>query len=92
MAAASDLSRPLLAPALPADVAAKADAGPTLIFDGVCNLCNGAMHWYNDRLREDEKVNFMWLQHPDTQVLLKNHNVTNIQESWALIREGKVES
>ncbi len=29
-----------------------AEAGPTLIFDGVCNLCNGAMHWYYDRIDE----------------------------------------
>ena len=24
--------------------------GPTMIFDGECNLCNEAMYWYTDRL------------------------------------------
>ncbi|CAD7962329.1 unnamed protein product [Amoebophrya sp. A25] len=89
-----ELGRPLLksalAPALRNDTMEQAEEGPTLIFDGVCNLCNGAMHWYNDRLRGDMDVKFMWLQHPETQALLRRHNITNIHESWALIRKGQV--
>ena len=28
--------------------------GPTLIFDGICNLCNGSMGWFQERVRKDD--------------------------------------
>ena len=36
--------------------------GPTLIFDGICNLCNGSMSWFQERCREDSPVWYMWAQ------------------------------
>ena len=30
--------------------------GPTLIFDGICNLCNGSMSWFQERVRNDSPV------------------------------------
>lgn len=64
--------------------------GPTLIFDGVCNLCNGAMHWYQNRLKPDKEkeVKFMWVQHPETTWLMKEHNITDIMESWVYVENG----
>ena len=28
--------------------------GPTLIFDGICNLCNGSMGWFQERVRKED--------------------------------------
>ena len=30
--------------------------GPTLIFDGICNLCNGSMSWFQERVLDDSPV------------------------------------
>lgn len=61
--------------------------GPTLIFDGVCNLCNASMRWYFERLLEEGSVNFMWAQHEDTQVLLKELGISDIYKSWAYLQD-----
>ena len=70
------------------------ERGPTLVFDGVCNLCNGAMHWYFHRLDPSHvdyrSVTFLWLQHPKTQALLEKNNVTDISESWALFEQQQI--
>ncbi|CAD7966764.1 unnamed protein product [Amoebophrya sp. A120] len=92
MATGPSAKAPLETPLLQSSAQSKAEKGPTLIFDGVCNLCNGAMHWYFDRLPPDnvEKVNFMWLQHPVTQEVLDKFEITNIQDSWAYFEDGEV--
>mmetsp|Transcript_61030 Transcript_61030/g.111817 ORF Transcript_61030/g.111817 Transcript_61030/m.111817 type:complete len:648 (-) Transcript_61030:60-2003(-) len=64
-----------------------ARCGPTLIFDGVCNLCNASMRWYFERLLEEDSVNFMWAQHEDTQVLLKELGISDIYKSWAYLKD-----
>eukprot|EP00930_Biecheleria_cincta_P070165 TRINITY_DN57811_c0_g1_i1.p1 TRINITY_DN57811_c0_g1~~TRINITY_DN57811_c0_g1_i1.p1 ORF type:complete len:620 (-),score=93.24 TRINITY_DN57811_c0_g1_i1:94-1902(-) len=65
--------------------------GPTLIFDGVCNLCNASMRWYFDRMRPEsiELVHFMWAQHEDTTHLLKELGISadEIMKSWAYVEE-----
>lgn len=70
---------------------ALATRGPTLIFDGVCNLCNQSMRWYYDRLGETG-VFFMWAQHEDTQVLLDSFGIhrEDILTSWAYVEDGIV--
>jgi len=63
--------------------------GPTLIFDGVCNLCNASMRWYFERLGEDAGVYFMWAQHEDTRALLEDLGIggDEIMKSWAYIED-----
>eukprot|EP00747_Dinoflagellata_sp_TGD_P019829 gnl/TRDRNA2_/TRDRNA2_127435_c0_seq3.p1 gnl/TRDRNA2_/TRDRNA2_127435_c0~~gnl/TRDRNA2_/TRDRNA2_127435_c0_seq3.p1 ORF type:complete len:649 (+),score=121.92 gnl/TRDRNA2_/TRDRNA2_127435_c0_seq3:59-2005(+) len=65
--------------------------GPTLIFDGVCNLCNASMRWYYDRIQNSKKgdVYFMWAQHDDTRPLLTELGISrdDILSSWAYIED-----
>eukprot|EP00747_Dinoflagellata_sp_TGD_P019830 gnl/TRDRNA2_/TRDRNA2_127435_c0_seq4.p1 gnl/TRDRNA2_/TRDRNA2_127435_c0~~gnl/TRDRNA2_/TRDRNA2_127435_c0_seq4.p1 ORF type:complete len:653 (+),score=93.74 gnl/TRDRNA2_/TRDRNA2_127435_c0_seq4:50-2008(+) len=63
--------------------------GPTLIFDGICNLCNASMRWYYDRLCQKESVYFMWAQHDDTRPLLTELGISreDILSSWAYIED-----
>eukprot|EP00397_Hematodinium_sp_SG-2012_P018368 GEMP01018813.1.p1 GENE.GEMP01018813.1~~GEMP01018813.1.p1 ORF type:complete len:664 (+),score=87.74 GEMP01018813.1:122-2113(+) len=63
---------------------ATAKQGPTLIFDGVCNLCNHAMWWYYNRCR-DSTVSFMWVQHDDTQILLAELGISDSMKSWVYL-------
>ena len=66
--------------------------GPTLVFDGICNLCNGSMDWYQNRCRSDSQVWYMWAQHEDTQELLNEIGISrqDILNSWALIENDVV--
>jgi len=66
--------------------------GPTLIFDGICNLCNGSMSWFQERCREDSPVWYMWAQHQDTHAFLEEVGITrqDILKSWAYIEDGIV--
>jgi NADH dehydrogenase FAD-containing subunit/predicted DCC family thiol-disulfide oxidoreductase YuxK len=66
--------------------------GPTLIFDGICNLCNGSMSWFQERCREDSPVWYMWAQHQDTHEFLDEVGITrqDILKSWAYIESGIV--
>ena len=64
--------------------------GPTLVFDGVCVLCNGAINWYYRRLSGKSRVQFMWLQHPVAQRYLEDVGVTDIHRSWAYIENGEI--
>jgi NADH dehydrogenase FAD-containing subunit/predicted DCC family thiol-disulfide oxidoreductase YuxK len=67
--------------------------GPTLIFDGICNLCNGSMSWFQERVRkEDRPVWYMWAQHADTQSLLSELGISrhDILRSWAYLEDGIV--
>ena len=66
--------------------------GPTLIFDGICNLCNGSMAWFQERCRNDSPVWYMWAQHEDTHAFLDDVGITrqDILKSWAYIENGIV--
>ena len=66
--------------------------GPTLIFDGVCHLCNGSMKWFSERCVPEVNVWYMWCQHVDSQTLLKEYGITNddLLRSWAYIEDGVV--
>lgn len=45
-----------------------------VIFDGICNLCNGAVQWI---IRRDPTMNirFVALQSPKAQQILRNHGI-----------------
>jgi NADH dehydrogenase FAD-containing subunit/predicted DCC family thiol-disulfide oxidoreductase YuxK len=66
--------------------------GPTLIYDGICNLCNGSMSWFQEKCRDDSKVWYMWAQHPDTHEFLNEVGISrqDILRSWAYIKNGIV--
>ncbi|KAL7552781.1 hypothetical protein ACHAWF_016035 [Thalassiosira exigua] len=66
--------------------------GPTLIFDGICNLCNGSMDWFQQRVRDDTPVWYMWAQHADTHELLTELGISrnDIMRSWAYLEDGIV--
>ena len=67
-------------------------SGPTLIFDGICNLCNYSMAWLSARLPPDTPVRLMWAQHPDTLELLTLLGLSrkDVLRSWACIVDGEV--
>ncbi|CAE8668968.1 unnamed protein product, partial [Polarella glacialis] len=69
---------------------ALARKGPTLIFDGVCNLCNSSMRWYFERLTPGATVYFMWAQHEDTKEFLDELGIKHddILRSWAYLQNG----
>lgn len=71
---------------------ALARKGPTLVFDGICNLCNGSMAWFQDRTRPDRPVWYMWAQHLDTHEFLMEIGITrqDILKSWAYIEDDVV--
>jgi NADH dehydrogenase FAD-containing subunit/predicted DCC family thiol-disulfide oxidoreductase YuxK len=79
-----------------ADRMALAIQGPTLIFDGVCHLCNGSMKWFSERLPNTQQkqavVWYMWCQHDDAQTLLQDYGITgdDLLRSWAYIEDGVV--
>ncbi|MDB5251774.1 MAG: thiol-disulfide oxidoreductase family protein [Flaviaesturariibacter sp.] len=63
---------------------------PVILFDGVCNFCNGAINFV---LRQDrrKRLRFAPLQSPAGQALLKQYGLDkNTFDSFVLIREGKV--
>ncbi|MEO6719466.1 MAG: thiol-disulfide oxidoreductase DCC family protein [Ferruginibacter sp.] len=65
---------------------------PIILFDGVCNFCNGAVNFV---IKRDKKsaIKFGALQSEAGQQLLKQHNIpiTNF-ESFIFIEERKVYS
>ncbi len=63
---------------------------PTILFDGVCNFCNGAVNFL---IRQDARAHlrFAPLQSEAGQQLLRQHHLpTNAFESFILVKEGKV--
>jgi predicted DCC family thiol-disulfide oxidoreductase YuxK len=63
---------------------------PIILFDGVCNFCNGAINFV---LRQDKKAIFRFaaLQSQAGQKLLKQYNLSVTEfESFVLIENGKV--
>ena len=61
-----------------------------VLFDGVCNLCNGAVDFI---IRYDREANFMFasLQSDAGQQLLKHYGLpTDHYESMVLLKQGKI--
>lgn len=62
---------------------------PIILFDGVCNLCNGAVQFI---IRHDKKKQFMFasLQSDKGQQLLQHYDLSaNELNSFILIEKGK---
>jgi predicted DCC family thiol-disulfide oxidoreductase YuxK len=61
-----------------------------VLFDGVCNLCNGAVNFLIDR-DKDNKLHFASLQSEVGQTVLKDYqmNVSNF-DTFVFLREGKL--
>ncbi len=61
---------------------------PTLLFDGVCNLCNASVQWV---LLHDPKgvFHFSALQSDTGQDLLKQHNLDTQNFNTVVLVEGK---
>ena len=62
--------------------------GPTLITDGECHLCCASSNFID--ARANRRIFFMWPQHPDTMELLGRLGISDIMNSWALIKDGEV--
>ncbi len=63
---------------------------PVILFDGVCNLCNGSVQFV---IKHDQKAIFMFasLQGEVGQQLLREHKMPDTGlSSFILIQEGKV--
>lgn len=63
--------------------------GPTLLFDGVCNLCNGAVQFVLDHER-DHELRFAALQSPEAKELLGDHPLPSGLDSVILVEGGEV--
>lgn len=62
----------------------------TILFDGVCNLCNGFVQFI---IHRDKQAHFIFgsLQSEPSKVLLQRHNLTNAKlASVILIENNKV--
>ena len=65
------------------------DQAPILLFDGVCNLCNGFIQFIIERDKE-AVFRFASLQSPFGQTLLKNYQLpTDTIDTVVLIENGK---
>ena len=63
---------------------------PIILFDGVCNFCNGAINFV---LKQDKKGIFRFapLQSETGQKILQQHNLSTAEfDSFVLIDNGKV--
>ncbi|KAA9041710.1 thiol-disulfide oxidoreductase DCC family protein [Ginsengibacter hankyongi] len=61
-----------------------------ILFDGVCNLCNGAVKFV---IKRDNKNQFLFasLQSGEGKQILEEHNIPeNIMKSFFLVENGKV--
>ena len=61
-----------------------------ILFDGVCNLCNGAVQFV---IKRDNKNRFLFasLQSEEGKQILENHNFPlNKRDSFLLVEDGKV--
>ncbi len=65
------------------------DSQPIILFDGVCNLCNGTVAWI---IRHDKKLVFKFaaLQSAFAQAQLKSVGTSTQVDSIVLIQNGKV--
>lgn len=64
-------------------------SNPVILFDGVCNLCNGAV---NVTIKQDKKAVFRFasLQSETAQRLLQQYGVLKTFDSFVLIENGKL--
>lgn len=63
---------------------------PTILFDGVCNFCNGAVNFVIQRDKKS-RIKFAALQSEAGQQLLKQFNLpTNEFNTFIFIEDGKV--
>ena len=68
----------------------KIDTKPAIFFDGVCNLCNGAVQFIIKR-DPNAKFTFASLQSPTAMDILKDHNIKAEElESIVLFENDKV--
>ena len=68
----------------------KTDSRVVVLFDGVCNLCNGAVQFLIKRDRRNV-FRFASLQSEPAQTLLKGHQLEFDQfDSLVVIKEGRV--
>ena len=66
------------------------DQPATVLFDGVCNLCNGAVNFIIDHDRR-QRFRFASLQSPAGQELLTRHALPSAYlQSLVLLEDGKV--
>ena len=64
--------------------------GPVVLFDGVCNLCNGAVNFIIDRDKQ-QQFRFASLQSEAGEKLLKQYALPNIYlRSLVLVERQKV--
>jgi len=61
---------------------------PIVLFDGVCNLCNGFVQWLIQRDPEAQ-FRFTSLQSPVGQALIQKYNLTNDLGTVVLIHQDK---
>ena len=91
MGSASGASRSPAKPRAPmADVPARLDARPVILFDGVCNLCNGAVNFVIDH---DPAGHFRFgaLQSEGGSALLHAHGLgAAYLDSLVLVESGRV--
>jgi predicted DCC family thiol-disulfide oxidoreductase YuxK len=66
------------------DDSAAPDDGPVLLFDGVCNLCTGAVRFVVPR-DPDGRIRFAPLQSPAGQALLARHDLPDDLDSVVLV-------
>ena len=68
----------------------EANGSGIILFDGVCNLCNGSVNFILDRDKKN-RFKFASLQSAEAQELLKAfHLPTDVYESIILIQNGKL--
>lgn len=68
----------------------KTDGHVVVLFDGVCNLCNGAVQFLIRR-DDDDVFRFASLQSETAQTLLRSFNLnTENFDSIVVIRQGRV--
>lgn len=61
---------------------------PVVLFDGVCNFCNGAVNFLIDRDAQ-QKFRFTAFQSEIGQQLLQDFGYTQMPESVMLVHKGK---
>jgi predicted DCC family thiol-disulfide oxidoreductase YuxK len=79
-----------LSPMRSGDLAALEPGHPVLLFDGVCNLCDGTVGFLIARDRQ-QRLRFAALQSASGRALLARHGLADEQlESVLLVEEGRV--
>ncbi len=64
---------------------------PVVLFDGVCNLCNGWVNFAIDHARQDVRIHFGAIQSPEGSAVIDALDLDKAPlESIILVRNGKV--